>query len=92
MVAAGSGCCSLVVRPEPWRRPVIKQKKEPLLRGLDDDQGLTELDEHILDAVAGKEDIIGVFSLESFFQSRLHLDELELIRFFYNVGSHNAWF
>jgi hypothetical protein len=67
-------------------------KKEPLLRGLDDDRGLTELDEHILDAVAGKEDLIGVFSLEGFFQLRPHLDELELIVLFYNEGSHNTWF
>jgi hypothetical protein len=36
--------------------------------GLDDDWGLTELDEHILYAVAGKEDLIGVFSLEGFFR------------------------
>jgi len=25
--------CSMVVRPEPWRRPIIKQKKEPLNEG-----------------------------------------------------------
>ncbi len=65
-------------------------KKEPLLRGLDDDRVLTELDEPILDALAGKEDLAVVLGLEGFLELRPYLDELELIRFFYNVGSHNT--
>jgi hypothetical protein len=67
-------------------------KKEPLLRGLDDHRILTELDQYVLDAVAGKQDLIRVFSVEGFFQLRPHLDEGELIGFFYNVGSHDTWF
>jgi hypothetical protein len=62
------------------------------LRGLDDDRVLAELDEHILDALAGKEDLAVVLAVEGLFQLRRHLDELELIVLFYNVGSHNTWF
>ena len=60
--------------------------------GLDDDRVLTELDEDILDAVTGKQDTAGVMDLKGFFQLWLHLDELELIFVFYNVGSHNTGF
>lgn len=67
-------------------------KKEPLLRGLDDHRVLAELGEDILDAVAGKQDFVIVFGVEGFFQLRPHLDELQLIFFFYNVGSHNTCF
>jgi hypothetical protein len=62
------------------------------MRGLDDHRVLTELDEHILDAVAGKQDHTGVFRVEVFLLLRPHLDEPELIIFFYKVGSHNACF
>jgi len=62
------------------------------MRGLDDHRVLAELDEYILDAVAGKQDHAGVFGVEVFLQLRPHLDELELIIFFYNVGSHNTGF
>jgi hypothetical protein len=60
--------------------------------GLDDHRVLAELDEYILDAVAGKQDFTRVFGVEGFLQLRPHLDELELIIFFYNVGSHNTGF
>ena len=53
---------------------------------------MAELDQYILDAVAGKQDFIRVFGVEGFLQLRPHLDELELIIFFYNVGSHNTDF
>ena len=62
------------------------------MRGLDDDRVLTELDEYILDALAGKEDLAVVLGVEGFFELRPHLDELELIVLFYNVGSHNTGF
>ena len=62
------------------------------MRGLDDHRVLAELDEYILDTVAGKQDHTGVFRMEVFLLLRLHLDEPKLIRFFYKVGSHNACF
>lgn len=62
------------------------------MRGLDDHRVLTELDQYVLDAVAGKQDLVVVFGVEGFLQLRAHLDELELIIFFYNVGSHNTGF
>ena len=92
MVAASCGCCSLVVRPEPWRRPNHEIKKYPLVRGYDNDGHFVELDDGVLDGGSFHEDPGAVIGQEGLLLIVPDVVDVQFVFFFYNVGSHNVLF